>query len=177
MIELFLTFLKISLVAFGGGYATLTLVQNEVVNIHKWIDMGRFLQILPLAQMTPGPILTNVATYIGYVLYGIFGSVVATFSIMVSSFIWITLILALFKLLSKIMNISRLYKALRIAVIALILATTITIGVNAITNLTSVVILIFLLYLAFRKKIKTLPLVFLSGFITMAIYMIMDFIH
>ncbi len=174
MIELFLTFLKISLVAFGGGYATLTLIQNEVVNCHKWINMKEFLQILPLAQMTPGPILTNLATYIGFILNGIVGSLLATSSILISSFIWIGLILTIFKILSKFMDIQRLYKSLRIAVISLILSTTIIVGMHSIVNIQSLVILIFLLYLAFKTKIKTLPLVFLSGFITMTVYMIIE---
>jgi chromate transporter len=172
MIELFLTFLKISLVAFGGGYATLTLIQNEVVNTHHWINIQKFLQILPLAQMTPGPILTNIATYIGFILNGITGSILATSSILISSYIWIGLILTVFKIMSKFMDIERLYKSLRIAVISLILSTTITVGIHSITNIQSFLILIFLLYLAFKTKIKTLPLVFLSGFITMIVYML-----
>jgi chromate transport protein ChrA len=85
--------------------------------------------------------------------------------------------LGIFKLLSKILDIERLYASLRIAVISLILSTTFIVGMHAITNLVSILILLFLLYLSFKKKMKTLPLVFLSGFITMAIYTLMDYIH
>ena len=66
MIEIFLTFLKIGLIAFGGGYGAIGLIQDEVVQIHHWFTQQEFLDFLSIAQMTPGPIGLNASTFIGY---------------------------------------------------------------------------------------------------------------
>ena len=65
-IELFLTFFLIGMFTIGGGYAMLSLIQNEVVTVHAWIDETTFTDIVAISQMTPGPIGINTATYIGY---------------------------------------------------------------------------------------------------------------
>ena len=78
--ELFFTFFKIGLFGFGGGYAMLSMVQYEVVEAHGWLTMGEFTDIVAISQMTPGPIIVNSATYIGYTATGgsIVGSLTAT---------------------------------------------------------------------------------------------------
>ena len=69
-LQLFLTYLKIGFFGFGGGYAMLSLIQNETVVRHGWIRGAQFSYILALSQMTPGPIAINSATYIGYTVAG-----------------------------------------------------------------------------------------------------------
>lgn len=95
-IELFTTFFIIGMFTIGGGYAMLSLIQNEVVTVHGWIDYGTFTDIVAISQMTPGPIGINSATYIGYqVLFNsgapealcILGSFTATFAVVLPSFI------------------------------------------------------------------------------------------
>jgi len=76
--QLFLTYLKIGFFGFGGGYAMLSLIQNETVVRHAWITGAEFSDILALSQMTPGPIAINSATYIGYTVAGFPGAVAAT---------------------------------------------------------------------------------------------------
>ena len=94
--ELFITFFIIGMFTIGGGYAMLSLIQNEVVTVHGWIDDVTFTDIVAISQMTPGPIGINSATYIGYeVLAGtgvsdimcILGSFTATFAVVLPSFI------------------------------------------------------------------------------------------
>ena len=99
--ELFLTFFLIGMFTIGGGYAMLSLIQNEVVNVHGWIDDTTFTDIVAVSQMTPGPIGINSATYIGYEVLAesgasefvsIVGSFTATFAVVLPSFIIVLLL-------------------------------------------------------------------------------------
>ncbi len=95
-LELFSTFFIIGMFTIGGGYAMLSLIQNEVVTVHGWIDDGTFTDIVAISQMTPGPIGINSATYIGYEVLNnsgasefmcILGSFTATFAVVLPSFL------------------------------------------------------------------------------------------
>lgn len=95
-LELFWTFFVIGMFTIGGGYAMLSLIQNEVVTVHNWIDETTFTDIVAISQMTPGPIGINSATYIGYDVLAntgaseflcILGSFTATFAVVLPSFI------------------------------------------------------------------------------------------
>lgn len=81
-LELFLVYLKIGFFGFGGGYAMLSLLHNEVVVAHTWLTVAELTDIIAISQMTPGPIAINSATYVGYVVTGsVWGSVVATLAV------------------------------------------------------------------------------------------------
>ena len=106
-LELFSTFFIIGMFTIGGGYAMLSLIQNEVVTAHGWIDDTTFTDIVAISQMTPGPIGINSATYIGYEVIAntgaseflcILGSFTATFAVVLPSFI---IVLALCKVYEK----------------------------------------------------------------------------
>ena len=106
-IELFWTFFVIGMFTIGGGYAMLSLIQNEVVTVHGWISEGAFTDIVAISQMTPGPIGINSATYIGYEVLSntgapevlcILGSFTATFAVVLPSFI---IVLGLCKVYEK----------------------------------------------------------------------------
>ena len=81
LIHLFLSYLKIGFFGFGGGYAMLSLIYSEVVVHNGWLTNGEFSDIVAISQMTPGPIAINSATYIGYEVAGIWGSIVATIAV------------------------------------------------------------------------------------------------
>ena len=104
-LKLFWTFFKIGLFGFGGGYGMLSLIQNEVVEKQHWISNAEFTDIVAVSQMTPGPIGINSATYVGYKAIenadmsrteAVFGSLLASFSVMLPSFILMLLISAFF---------------------------------------------------------------------------------
>ena len=98
-IQLFYTFFIIGLFTFGGGYAMLSLIQNEVVVNHNWITAGEFTDMVAISQMTPGPIGINSATYVGYAVSGnILGSLTATFAVCLPSFL---IILAICRIYAK----------------------------------------------------------------------------
>ncbi len=130
-LQLFYTFLKIGLFGFGGGYAMLSLIQGEVVTRHNWISSSEFTDIVAISQMTPGPIGINSATYIGYTAIvnagysheiGILGSILATFAVVLPSFI---LMLTISKFLLKYKKhplVESVFKGLRPAVVGLLAA-------------------------------------------------------
>lgn len=80
-LQLFISYLKIGFFGFGGGYAMLSLIHNEVVLQNAWLTNEEFTNIVAISQMTPGPIAINSATYVGYTVAGFWGSVVATMSV------------------------------------------------------------------------------------------------
>lgn len=105
--EVFSTFFLIGMFTIGGGYAMLSLIQNEVVTVHGWISEGTFTDIVAISQMTPGPIGINSATYIGYEVLSntgapeilcVLGSFTATFAVVLPSFI---IVLGLCKVYEK----------------------------------------------------------------------------
>ena len=101
-LQLFLSFLKIGFFGFGGGYAMLSLVQNEVIVRHAWLTGSQFADIVAISQMTPGPIAINSATYVGYMVTGnIFGSMLATLAVCVPPLTLMILIAVFYKRLQK----------------------------------------------------------------------------
>ena len=92
LIDLFLSMLKIGLFTFGGGYAMIHLLENEFVTRRRWIESGEFMDLVAIAESTPGPIAINCSTYIGYKREGVLGAVFATIGMCVPSFTIIYLI-------------------------------------------------------------------------------------
>lgn len=120
-LQLFYTFFIIGLFTFGGGYAMLSLIQNEVVVNHAWITAGEFTDMVAISQMTPGPIGINSATYVGYAVSGnIFGSLVATFAVCLPSFLIILTICKIYSKFKESNVFASLMKTLRPIVIGMI---------------------------------------------------------
>lgn len=92
-LQLFWVYLKIGLLGFGGGYAMLSMIQFEVVEKHAWMTMSEFADVVALSQMTPGPISINCATYVGYQVGGLLGSLLASFSIVLPSLVLLYFVL------------------------------------------------------------------------------------
>lgn len=120
-LQLFYTFFKIGLFGFGGGYAMLSMIQNEVVQHHHWISAQNFTDIIAISQMTPGPIGINAATYVGFTATSsIMGSVIATFAVTLPSFI---IMLTISKFLAQHQQnplIQSILRALRLVIVGLI---------------------------------------------------------
>ena len=92
-LQLFWAYLKIGIFGFGGGYAMLSMIQFEIVEHHQWMSLEEFADMVALSQMTPGPVSINIATYIGYTVGGILGSLVATAAIVLPSLLMLYLVL------------------------------------------------------------------------------------
>ena len=134
-LQLFITFFKIGLFGFGGGAAMLSLIQFEVVEHYGWITTSEFTNMVAISQITPGPIGINCATYAGYLATGnAFGSAIATFALVLPSFIIMMLLIAFMakkkdnKYIDSVMRILRPVVIGLIAAAALLLITEETFG-------------------------------------------------
>ena len=120
-LKLFLTFLRIGAFTFGGGYAMIPLIQRETVEKHKWISDDDILEIIAIAESTPGPIAINSATFVGYKVAGFWGSFCATFGVVLPSYIIISIISLLLKQFHDIQAVKYAFFGIRAGVLALIL--------------------------------------------------------
>ena len=114
--------LKIGLFTFGGGYAMIALLEDEFVSKKKWITKEEFLDMLAIAESTPGPIAINSATYIGYKVGGVFGSAMATLGVCIPSFVIIFTISLFFDAFLKIKQVQYAFKGIQVCVTYLILS-------------------------------------------------------
>ena len=132
-IQLFITFFKIGLFGFGGGYGMLSLIQHDTVEQWHWLSSSEFTDIVAISQMTPGPIGINSATYCGYTAIAnagysmpmaILGSAVATFALVLPSLILMLLISKMFMRYMHHHTIESMFQGLRPAVVGLLAAAT-----------------------------------------------------
>lgn len=121
LFELFLTFAKIGLFTFGGGYAMISLIHDTCVERKKWITDDEMMDITVIAESTPGPVAINCATYVGYKKAGIWGAVAATFGVILPSFVIIYLISLFLDSFLEIKWIASAFNGIKIAVGVLIL--------------------------------------------------------
>lgn len=121
LLDLFLTFAKIGLFTFGGGYAMIAMIENNCVERKKWITHDEMMNVTVIAESTPGPIAINCATFTGYKKAGFIGALVATFGMIVPSFVTIYLISMFLDNFLELTIIANAFKGIKIAVGILIL--------------------------------------------------------
>ena len=131
LLQLFWTFFLIGLFGFGGGYAMISMIQSEVVGHYHWMTMGQFTDIVAVSQSTPGPIGINSATYVGYTAlvnagyspaWGVLGSTIATFAVVLPSFVLMWLISRFLMKYRNHLSVENVFSALRPAVVGLLAA-------------------------------------------------------
>ena len=178
-LQLFLSFLQIGAFSFGGGYAAMPLIQNQVVQLHSWLSQSEFTDLITISQMTPGPIAINSATFVGTRIAGIPGALAATAGCVLPSCILVTLLAKIYLKYRNLSLLQGVLKSLRPAVIAMIAAAGVSILVTsfwgeAITSLTltqllpnisiqSAGIFIGSLILLIRFKMNPIHVMLLSG--------------
>ena len=126
LLDLFLTFAKIGVFTFGGGYAMISMIENNCVEQKKWITHDEMMNITVIAESTPGPIAINAATFVGYRQAGLCGAAIATLGIVLPSFLIIFCISSLLHRFLEITAIASAFKGIRIAVGILILDAAVT---------------------------------------------------
>ena len=114
--------MKIGMFTFGGGYAMINLLDNEFVERKKWIDSEEFMDIVTIAESTPGPIAINCSTYIGYKRCGFSGALFATLGMCIPSFVVIYLISLFFNQFLSVSAVASAFKGIQVCVIFLILS-------------------------------------------------------
>lgn len=122
LFQLFWSFFKIGLFTFGGGYAMIPLIQREVIDNRKWIAEEDFIDLLTLAQSAPGPISLNTSVFVGYKMYGYVGAIAAISGIVLPPFAIILAVAVFFADIRDNAVVDAAFKAMRPAVVALIIA-------------------------------------------------------
>jgi len=164
--ELFFTFFKIGLFGFGGGYAMLSMVQYEVVEAHGWLTMGEFTDIVAISQMTPGPIIVNSATYIGYTATGgsIVGSLTATCAVCLPAILIMVLICRFFMMFKNNPYVNRALLWMKPAAIGLIAAAALMMmNEHNFVDYRSVLIALGAFVLTYFFKIGIIRLIIIAG--------------
>ena len=172
-LELLWSFFQIGLFSIGGGYAAMPLIQNQVVDIHPWLTMTQFADIMTIAEMTPGPIAINSATFVGIQVAGIPGAVVATLGCVLPSCVIVMLLAYIYYHFRGLKMVQGVLAGLRPAVVAMIASAGISLitlsfygertlptdlsGVNIIS------VIIFVLGLFILRKWKTNPIYVMLG--------------
>jgi chromate transporter len=136
-LKLFLTFFEIGIFTFGGGYAMITLIREKALAF-GWLGEEELLNMIAVSESTPGPIAVNMATFVGSTQGGILGSFVATLGVVLPSFIIILLISALIRGFLKFKGVQAFLGGVRPCVVALILATAVTMALNTLFGISTV---------------------------------------
>ena len=168
-LKLFLSFLQIGLFSFGGGYAAMPLIQEQVVTQHGWLTMTEFTDLITISQMTPGPIAINAATFVGSKIAGVPGSVAATCGCILPSCIIVTLIAWFYLRYKKMKMFQSVLESLRPAVVALIASAGIAIVQFAATKWFMVVIFGICLLLLRKTKLNPVVVMMLAGVMNVAV--------
>lgn len=119
--KVFTSFLKIGAFTFGGGYAMIPLIQKETVETHNWITDDDILEIIAIAESTPGPIAINAATFVGYKVCGFWGSFFATLGVVLPSFMIISIISFVLREFADIKTVQYAFFGIRAGVLALVI--------------------------------------------------------
>lgn len=130
-LQLFLAFLNIGTFSFGGGYAAMPLIQSQVIEKYGWMSMQQFTDLVTIAEMTPGPIAVNASTFVGNMVAGIPGALVATFGCILPSCIIVTLLAYIYMKYGQMKLLKTVLLSLRPAVVAAIAASGLSILISA----------------------------------------------
>ena len=184
-LELFWSFFQIGLFSIGGGYAAMPLIQNQVVDVHPWLTMTQFADIMTIAEMTPGPIAINSATFVGTKIAGTGGALAATFGCILPSCIIVTCIARLYLKYRNLALLQGILNSLRPAVVALIASAGISILITAfwgsqaavaLANTNWLLVTIFAVCVVLLQKFKMNPIwvMVLAGVIKTVVSLIVN---
>ena len=172
-LELLISFIKVGAFSFGGGYAALPLIQDEVVISHNWLDMSEFTNLITISQMTPGPIAINSATFVGIKIAGIPGAIVATIGCVLPACFIVTTLAWLYIKFRKLDTLQGILTTLRPAVVAMIATAGVSILVSSFwggedivisgIKISAVVIFVICMVLLMKFKMNPILVMLLAG--------------
>ncbi|GFN36858.1 chromate transporter [Tepidimicrobium xylanilyticum] len=163
LIKLFISFFKIGLFSFGGGYAMLPLIKEEVIETRGWLTNAEFIDIVAISEMTPGPIAINSATFLGYRVSGFLGSVVATLAVVLPSFIIMSLIFHFVSRFKDSPYSDWFFTGIRPIVLGLIASAAVSVALDAFIDIKSIFIALGIFYLVAFKKLNPIITIVLAG--------------
>jgi len=174
---LFITMLKIGLFTFGGGYAMIHMFEQEFVSKKKWLEHDEFMDLVAIAESTPGPIAINCSTYIGYKKAGVLGSIFSTLGMVVPSFVIIFVISLFFNQFLEITWVASAFKGIQACVVLLILSAGIKMLKKIEKNVFTIVVMsltftVMILLALFAVRFSSIFYILISGFLGLLIYAI-----
>lgn len=134
ILKLFLSFLKIGAFSFGGGYAMISLISREVVTSRAWLSMDEFIDVIALSEGTPGPIGINSATYVGFKVAGVPGSIAATVGVVLPSVVIVLTLGYLFLKYRQMDFVKDIFKGVRPVVVALVISAAVSVAGATLTG-------------------------------------------
>ncbi|MFW6270540.1 MAG: chromate transporter [Bacillota bacterium] len=162
IINLYLSFFKIGLFGFGGGYAMISLIQQELTQ-NGWLKLNEFVDIIAIAQMTPGPIAINSATFVGFKTSGIFTAFITTVGVVTPSFILVLTLAYFYEKINDSDFMLLVMKYLRVTVIGLILIAAFGIARNESFNMINSIIFLVVFLVMVKTDINPILVILLSG--------------
>lgn len=177
ILDLFLTFAKIGLFTFGGGYAMISMIEDSCVEKKKWITHDEMMNITIIAESTPGPIAINCATFVGYKQSGIIGALFATFGIVLPSFVVIFIISIFLDSFLELTIIANAFKGIKIGVGILILDAAITMVKKMKKRILSEVIMVcslvaMLLVNIFSLNFSSISLMVIAAMVSLIVFVV-----
>ncbi len=170
ILDIFISFLKIGGFSFGGGYAMIPFIEKEIVNSHGWLSSKEFVDIIAIAEMTPGPIAINSSTFVGYKIAKLGGATAGTIGVILVSFI---LLIMTGKYLSRFKDsdaLKNIFAGIRPAVLGLIISAAISVGKTALIDFKSVIIAGIILFSIMKLKFHPILSVAMAGLIGYIVY-------
>lgn len=169
--NLFLAFWKIGTFSFGGGYAMLPFIQQEIVTNNGWISMNEFMDIIGISQMTPGPVAINSATFVGYKVGGVFGSIAATFGVVLTSFILVSIANKALEKFKESKVVKAALLGMRPVLIALIIDAFIRLAREAYIDVKSVIITLIVGGVLLSKKVHPILVIVIAAILGLIFYL------
>jgi chromate transporter len=170
LFELLFTFAKIGLFTFGGGYAMIPLIEKEIIQANKWLSMNEFVDIIAIAEVTPGPIAVNAATYVGYKMAGVWGAAFATIGVILPSFVIVISLASLFLRYKDTPSVKAVSKGLRAAVTAMIASAALSMAKASVADVRDIVIVGLVVLGIFKMKIHPIICIFLAAALGIALW-------
>ncbi|MBM7615202.1 chromate transporter [Alkaliphilus hydrothermalis] len=172
LFKLFITFLKIGSFSFGGGYAMLPLIEEEIVYINQWLTQSEFIDIIAISQMSPGPIAINSATFVGFKYLGVGGAIAATVGVCFTSFFLVTGLARVIIKYYDSLIVKGIFSGIRPGVIGLIGAACVSLFKASIVDIKSLIIGLTVLVILSKTKIHPIAVILSSGVMGILLYSI-----
>lgn len=174
---LFLTMIKIGAFTFGGGYAMIAIIESELSSKRNWIGKDEFLDMVAIAESTPGPVAVNMATFVGYKLGGVFGSAIATAGVVLPAFIIMFTIALFFDAFLSLKYVGYAFKGIQACVVYLILSAGLKMLKSMKKNAFNLTIIIavtaaMLCFSLFSVNFSSIYLILICGCVGIAAYLI-----
>lgn len=181
-LQLFLSFFQVGLFSFGGGYAAVPLIQHQIVETHQWLELSQFADLITIAEMTPGPIAINCATFVGQQVAGPAGAIICTLGCVLPSFIIVLLLSCLYLKYRSMKSMQGILTGLRPAIVAMIAGAGMSILLLALFQgtifdisfgdfrIVECILFLFSFFLLRRYKVSPIAIIFGSGIIGTLIY-------